>query len=126
MTWLDEQRPFYLVLCSVAGAVRGVLLRAFLPNILAIAHPEDGSGFNLAGVRLICIALANDQQAVEGSNKSIDFQSGIHLGKRGLLSDNDIFVFGALGGFVHSDLDYDAINRIFSFNGGRVGDMPPT
>jgi autotransporter family porin len=53
--------------------------------------------------------------------QTIDFQSGIDLGKRGLLSDNDILVFGALGGYIHSDLDYDAINRIFSFNGGQVG-----
>jgi outer membrane autotransporter protein len=53
--------------------------------------------------------------------ETIDFQSGIDLGKRGLLSDNDILVFGALGGFVHSDLDYDAINRLFSFEGGQVG-----
>ena len=30
-------------------------------------------------------------------------------------------MFGALGGFIHSDLDYDAINRIFSFDGGQVG-----
>jgi hypothetical protein len=41
--------------------------------------------------------------------ETVDFQSGIDLGKRGLLSDNDILVFGALGGFIHSDLDYDAI-----------------
>ena len=53
--------------------------------------------------------------------QTIDFQSGIDLGKRGLLSDNDILVFGALGGYIHSDLDYDAINRIFSFNGGQMG-----
>jgi autotransporter-like protein/autochaperone domain-containing protein len=53
--------------------------------------------------------------------ETIDFQSGIDLGKRGLLSENDILVFGALGGFVHSDLDYDAINRRFSFEGGQVG-----
>ena len=53
--------------------------------------------------------------------ETIDFQSGIDLGKRGFLSDNDILVFGALGGYIHSDLDYDAINRIFSFNGGQVG-----
>ena len=51
----------------------------------------------------------------------MDFQGGIDLGKRGLLSDNDILVFGALGGFIHSDLDYDAINRLFSFDGGQVG-----
>jgi hypothetical protein len=46
---------------------------------------------------------------------TVDFQGGIDLGKRGLFSDNDMLVFGALGGFVHSDLDYDAINRLFSF-----------
>jgi outer membrane autotransporter protein len=53
--------------------------------------------------------------------ETVDFQGGIDLGKRGLLSDNDILVFGALGGFIHSDLDYDAINRLFSFDGGQVG-----
>ena len=49
------------------------------------------------------------------------FQGGIDRGKRGLFSDNDILVFGALGGFIHFDLDYDAINRLFSFDGGQVG-----
>ena len=53
--------------------------------------------------------------------ETVDFQSGLDLGKRGLLSDNDILVFGALGGFVHADLDYDAINRAFDFEGGQVG-----
>jgi autotransporter family porin len=53
--------------------------------------------------------------------ETIDVQGGIDLGKRGLLADNDILIFGALGGFIHSDLDYDNINRIFSFNGGQVG-----
>ena len=53
--------------------------------------------------------------------ETVDFQGGIDLGKRGLLSDDDILVFGALGGFVHSNLDYDAINRLFQFEGGQVG-----
>ena len=53
--------------------------------------------------------------------ETVDFQSGIDLGRRGLFSDNDILVFGALGGFIHSDLDYDAINRLFNFEGGQVG-----
>jgi autotransporter family porin len=53
--------------------------------------------------------------------ETIDFQSGIDLGKRGLLSENDILIFGALGGFVHADLDYDAINRAFDYQGGQVG-----
>ena len=53
--------------------------------------------------------------------ESVDFQGGIDLGKRGLFSADDILVFGALGGYVHSDLDYDAINRLFSLEGGQVG-----
>ena len=53
--------------------------------------------------------------------QTIDFQGGIDLGKRGLCSDNDILVFGALGGFVHADLDYNDITRNFDFDGGQVG-----
>jgi autotransporter family porin len=53
--------------------------------------------------------------------ETIDFQMGLDLGKRGLFSDNDILVFGALGGFVHADLDYDQIGRSFDFQGGQVG-----
>ncbi len=58
---------------------------------------------------------------LDRSLQTIDFQSGIDLGRRGLLSENDILVFGALGGFVHSDLDYDAFPRLFSFSGGEIG-----
>jgi hypothetical protein len=32
-------------------------------------------------------------------------------------------LFGALGGYIHSDLDYDAINRIFSFAVNAGGDV---
>jgi autotransporter family porin len=46
---------------------------------------------------------------------------GLDLGQRGLLSPNDILVFGALGGFVHADLDYDANPRAFDYQGGQVG-----
>jgi autotransporter family porin len=53
--------------------------------------------------------------------ETIDFQMGVHLGKRGLLSENDILVFGALGGFVHADLDYDANPKAFDYQGGQVG-----
>jgi outer membrane autotransporter protein len=53
--------------------------------------------------------------------ETADFQGGLDLGRRGLLSDNDILIFGALGGFVHADLDYDAMNRLFDFSGGQVG-----
>ena len=63
----------------------------------------------------------NYQYNLNRDLQTIDFQSGLDLGRRGLLSDNDILVFGALGGYIHSDLDYDAISRQFDFNGGQVG-----
>jgi autotransporter family porin len=50
--------------------------------------------------------------------ETVDFQMELDLGKRGLLSDNDILVFGALGGFFHADLDYDANPRAFDYQGG--------
>ena len=53
--------------------------------------------------------------------ETVDFQGGLDLGKRGLFSDNDILVFGALGGFVHADLDYDALASAFTYDGGQVG-----
>jgi autotransporter family porin len=45
----------------------------------------------------------------------------LDLGKRGLLSPDDILVFGVLGGFVNGNLDYDSISRAFDFEGGQVG-----
>ena len=51
----------------------------------------------------------------------MDFQMGLDLGKRDLLSQGDVLVFGMLGGFVQADLDYDAILRNFDFSGGQVG-----
>jgi outer membrane autotransporter protein len=52
---------------------------------------------------------------------AIDWQMGLDLGKRDLLSPGDILVFGLLGGFVHGDLDYDHLARQFDFSGGQVG-----
>ncbi|MEX2165770.1 MAG: autotransporter domain-containing protein [Methyloceanibacter sp.] len=53
--------------------------------------------------------------------ETIDLQVGLDLGHRGLLSPDDILVFGLLGGFVHADLDYDQLARRFSFEGGQIG-----
>jgi len=52
---------------------------------------------------------------------TIDFQVGIDMGTRDLLSAGDVLVFGMLGGFVHADLDYDQLARQFDFSGGQVG-----
>jgi Autotransporter beta-domain/Autochaperone Domain Type 1 len=53
--------------------------------------------------------------------ETIDFQVGVDMGKRDVLTGGDALVFGLLGGFVHGDLDYDALARAFNFDGGQVG-----
>ena len=50
-----------------------------------------------------------------------DFQTGIDLGKRDLLSQGDILVFGVLGGWVHGDVDFDGVNRQFNMSGAQAG-----
>jgi len=52
---------------------------------------------------------------------TLDFQVGVDLGQRDVMSDGDALVFGMLGGFVYGGLDYDAIPRNFDFSGGQVG-----
>jgi len=63
----------------------------------------------------------DDKYNLDRDLEAIDFQMGLDMGKRGLLTENDILVFGVLGGFVHADLDYDQINRAFDYQGGQVG-----
>ena len=46
---------------------------------------------------------------------------GLDLGTRDVLGSGDILVFGALGGFVHGDLNYKNILRQFDLSGGQVG-----
>ena len=50
-----------------------------------------------------------------------DFQTGIDFGKRDLLSQGDILVFGVLGGWLHGDVDFDGVNRQFSMSGAQAG-----
>ena len=50
-----------------------------------------------------------------------DFQTGIDFGKRDLLSQGDILVFGILGGWVHGDVDFDGVNRQFNMSGAQAG-----
>ena len=53
--------------------------------------------------------------------QTMDFQVGLDLGKRDVLSQGDALVFGMLGGFVQANLDYNNLVRQFDFNGGQVG-----
>ena len=50
-----------------------------------------------------------------------DFEAGIDFGTRNLLGQGDALIFGVLGGFVVSTLDYDQIAQSFDLNGGQVG-----
>ena len=50
-----------------------------------------------------------------------DFQTGIDFGKRDLLTQGDILVFGVLGGWLHGDVDFDGVNRQFDLSGGQAG-----
>jgi hypothetical protein len=56
--------------------------------------------------------------------ETVNFQLGLDLGTRDLLSPGDILVFGALGGFVHASLDYDRILRNFDFRAPRPASTP--
>jgi len=53
--------------------------------------------------------------------ETIDFQVGVDMGSYDVFGQGDVLVFGVLGGFVHGDLDYEAIARSFDFDGGQVG-----
>ena len=50
-----------------------------------------------------------------------DFQAGVDFGTRDVLGSGDALIFGVLGGFVVSELDYDQLAQSFDLNGGQVG-----
>ena len=50
-----------------------------------------------------------------------NLQGGIDFGKKGVLAEGDALVFGALGGWIHGDLDYDHLVRQFDMEGGEAG-----
>ena len=75
---------------------------------------RDGSAKSTAFGRTYTFNLDRELQ-------TMDFQVGLDMGKRNVLSDGDALVFGALGGFVQADLDYNGLVREFNFSGGQVG-----
>ena len=50
-----------------------------------------------------------------------DFQAGVDFGTRDVLGQGDALIFGVLGGFVVSELNYDQLAQSFDLNGGQVG-----
>jgi autotransporter family porin len=58
---------------------------------------------------------------LDGNLNVEDFQSGIDFGKRDLLSEGDILVFGPLGGWERADVDFNTLNRQFNMSGVQAG-----
>lgn len=50
-----------------------------------------------------------------------DFQAGVDFGKRDVFASGDALIFGAVGGAVQADLDYDQLRKYFEFDGGQAG-----
>jgi outer membrane autotransporter protein len=50
-----------------------------------------------------------------------DFQVGIDGGGRDVFAPGDALIFGLLGGFVFSELEYDKLARSFDIEGGQAG-----
>jgi outer membrane autotransporter protein len=124
-TWFDRTADLRVLLNGGAAPAETQDEKSVAPQAAGITPAvwARGSGgfLNRDDTEGVTAYGRNYQYNLNRDLQTIDFQSGIDLGKRGLLSDNDILVFGALGGFIHSDLNYDAINREFTFNGGQVG-----
>ncbi len=53
--------------------------------------------------------------------ETLDFQTGLDMGKRDVWAPGDALVFGVLGGFVSANLDYDSLARQFNFSGSQIG-----
>jgi len=114
-----------------------VLLNGGGPGVAPVANPADGEGslsFNPAIWARAGGAQLNQGDTAGGVTDGrtynynmtrdvqiMNFDSGIDFGKRDVLTDGDILVFGVLGGAINAVLDYNHIVRQFSYEGGEVG-----
>ena len=80
-----------------------------------------GSWLDREGSESVAAYGRNYRYQLDRDLETMDFQMGLDLGKRGLLSPEDMLVFGVLGGFVRASLDYDQLVQKFDFRGGQVG-----
>jgi len=122
-TWFDRTADLRVLLAGGAAPVQGAYgdgaqASNFTPAVWARGSgswlDRDDSETSTAYGRTNTFNLDRDLETV-------DFQMGLDLGTRDLLSQGDVLVFGMLGGFVHADLDYDQLVRQFDFSGGQVG-----
>ena len=62
--------------------------------------------------------------STDRESRTYDFQAGFDFGWRDALSPGDALVFGVLGGYIKSDLEFDNLGvrgREFEFEGGQAG-----
>ena len=61
------------------------------------------------------------RRSLDRNLETTNFQTGVDLGKRDVLSQGDMVVFGPLAGVVLGSLDYDDLARQFNFSAAEVG-----
>ncbi|HXG79039.1 MAG TPA: autotransporter outer membrane beta-barrel domain-containing protein [Methyloceanibacter sp.] len=121
-TWFDRTADLRVLLhgggpgvASGAGAEGGLPVA---PGFWARAggnwlNVEDSAGAVAYG-RSYQFDLERDMQIM-------DLEIGIDFGKRQLFSAHDLLIFGLLGGVIHADLDYQSVERLFTYEGGEIG-----
>jgi len=126
-TWFDRTADLRVLLAGgpspTAYGYGGKSLGEAQPSNLTPAVWARGSGSWLShdGSASTSAYGRNYTFNLDRDLETIDFQTGLDLGKRDVLSQGDALVFGVLGGFVHGDLDYDNLARHFNFDGGQIG-----
>ena len=91
---------------------------------LSVPYPGLWARGSFAGLNREDTARTAFDTANLNRDQSVgDFEGGLDFGARDLLARGDALIFGVLGGFVTSELNYDSfsLNRKFDIQGGQVG-----
>ena len=129
-TWLDRTADLRAALYGGHGIapLQPVPLKLG-PSDAYAAPPGYPTVYPGLWVRGSAAELNRDGSALTSFGKSSlnrdkrigDFQGGIDFGTRDLMAPGDALIFGLLGGFVTSELDYDRRAQSFDIDGGQVG-----
>jgi autotransporter family porin len=105
--------PYYV---APAAEYAGTGLAVPYPGLWARGSFTDLNRDDTAQAAFETATLNRDQ-------KIGDFEGGFDFGVRDLLAPGDALIFGVLGGFVVSELDYNSLilNRGFQIQGGQMG-----
>jgi hypothetical protein len=139
-TWFDRAADLRVLL---NGGGPGMAAGAYGAQPMRPAPPLDAVGYSAWGQSVLNTPavwakgsgtwLDRDGSASSSAfgstfnfnlNRDLDvfqLESGIDMGARGIFSERDTLVFGILGGFIASGLDYDKLSARFDYRGGEVG-----